>query len=181
MYGMLCKAVQDVVVASGGVPAWADVCRLAECDGHFESMVQYPDEFAARLFQSAASVLGIAGAEFMERVGEHWIQYTASAGYGDLLDALGSSLFEALHNLDSLHTRVGLSFPELMPPSFTCREVTGVHVLLDYRSTRRGLAPLVMGLVRGLASRYGVDVDVVHITDVVRADGHEVFSVRYRG
>jgi hypothetical protein len=37
-----------------------------------------------------------------------------------LLDIIGSNLPEVLNNLDNMHIRVALAFPDLRPPSFWC-------------------------------------------------------------
>ena len=72
-----------------------------------------------------------------------------------------------------------VSFPELRPPVIEVRDVTDTTLRVVYRSSREGLAPMVVGLVRGLGKKFDVDVEVAH--DVARADaGHDEFLVRYQ-
>src|SRR5690606_38474032 len=75
----------------------------------------------------------------------------------------GSTLREFLGNLDNMHTRVGLSFPRLRPPSFVVRDSGAEAIEVEYHSTREGLAPMVLGLLKGLARSFGYIVAVAHI------------------
>jgi hypothetical protein len=61
------------------------------------------------------------------------VSYTANEGYGDLLTLAGDTLPTFLQNLDHLHTRVGLMFPELKPSSFWCTNVGEDSLQLHYR------------------------------------------------
>ena len=56
----------------------------------------------------------------------------------------GGSLHKFLGNLDNMHTRVGLSFPQLKPPSFVVRDAGPRTVELEYHSRREGLAPIFL-------------------------------------
>ena len=95
------------------------------------------------------------------------------------MEMAGSSLPEFLHNLDDLHARVSVNFPQLVPPSFDTEELEEGGMELHYHSSRQGLAPLVIGLVEGLGDRFDTPVEVEQL--VCRSEGadHDVFSVRY--
>lgn len=54
----------------------------------------------------------------MQAFGGFWVQFTATEGYSELMDMSGDNLPEFLQNLDNLHAGVGVSFPQLKPPSF---------------------------------------------------------------
>jgi hypothetical protein len=91
----------------------------------------------------------------------------------------GRTLPEFLANLDQMHTRVQLSFPNLRPPSFTVRNATSDSLELHYYSERAGLAPLVVGLLKGLGERFGLVLEIA----VRRIEGdrpHDVFDVRWK-
>ncbi len=62
-----------------------------------------------------------------------------------MTDAAGSNLWEFLGNLDDLHSRVGLMYPKLKPPSFRCKQISDTSLELHYESERPGLASLVIG------------------------------------
>jgi hypothetical protein len=66
----------------------------------------------------------------------------------------------------------------LRPPSFTVRDETPTSLTLHYYSERAGLAPLVVGLLRGLGARFNVLLSIEHC----RADGptpHDVFLLQW--
>ena len=116
-------------------------------------------------------------ADLLQAFGEFWILYTAREGYGELLDMSGQSFEEFLENLDNLHTRVGLSFPGLMPPSFHCEKTGENRFLLHYVSNRDGLAPMVIGLVRGLARMFEIEVSIGHEKQRNNGSDHDVFAI----
>ena len=50
---------------------------------------------------------------------------------------------------------------------------------LYYASERAGLAPMVVGLVKGLAKRFGQSVEVVQVLFKADVQGEDVFTVRH--
>ena len=91
-----------------------------------------------------------------------------------MLDAAGKSLREFLENLDALHARVALTMSELKPPRFRLVPIDSSNMLLEYHSTREGLAPMVLGLLKGLSIRFNTPVEVSH----TRRDSHDEFTIR---
>lgn len=178
MYGLVNKAVEDLVCTRFGAQAWADIRARAglEVEG-FVSMDPYPDDVTYRLVGAASEVLGLPPAAILEAFGEFWILYTGKQGYGELFSMFGDSLGEFLHSLDALHARIGLSFDQLRPPTFRCEDTGPGAYTLSYFSTREGLAPMLLGLLRGLARVFGRTVEVSHIGQ--RAElGHDEFHIR---
>ncbi len=57
-------------------------------------------------------------------------------------------------------------------------DVAPGHYRLHYGSQRAGLAPMVLGLVRGLAQRFGQRVEVTLIHAKTRIDEEDVFDLR---
>ena len=102
----------------------------------FLSMKSYPGDITYSLVGAASEILDLTPAQVLEAFGEYWTPYTAKEGYGELLSMSGSSFVEFLQNPDGLHARVGLSFPELKPPSFRCSDLTENSVRLHYESDR---------------------------------------------
>ena len=84
---------------------------------------------------------------------------------------------EFLANLDNLHSRVGLVCPHLRPPSFSCTDVTEDSLTLHYFTDRDGLAPMVIGLLKGVGARLGTTIAVERSRR--REDGadHDEFHV----
>ena len=180
MYGLVNKAIHDMICTYYSPEIWQKIKQKAEIDSDtFISMESYPDDLTHRLVKSASEILDLPPPEIMKAFGEFWVQYTAQEGYGELMDMSGDTLPEFLQNLDDLHTRVGVSFPKLQPPSFDCEEASAQTLHLHYRSQREGLAPMVSGLVQGLGTRLNTDVEITQVQS--RSDGadHDEFAIRY--
>jgi hypothetical protein len=175
MYGLVNKAVVDLVTTKFGAEAWTKIKQKADVDMDvFVSMDAYDDAITYRLVSAASEVLGLEPAQVLEAFGEWWVLYTAAEGYGAMLDAAGSTLHEFVANLDALHARVALTMPQLRPPRFRVVSAVGDVMTLEYYSTREGLAPMVLGLLKGLAIRFKTKVDIAH----ARREGHDEFTIR---
>ncbi|MBD1921774.1 heme NO-binding domain-containing protein [Microcoleus sp. FACHB-831] len=181
MYGLVNKAIHDMVCSRFGEETWKEILHKSEVEvDAFISMESYPDDVTHRLVKAASLVLGLSASEIMQAFGEFWVQYTAEEGYGELMEMSGDTLPEFLENLDDLHTRIGVSFPKLQPPSFTCEEVEEQTLHLHYYSHREGLAPMVLGLVQGLGTRLDTDVVVTQIQTKSEGADHDEFSIQYK-
>lgn len=175
MYGLVNKAVVDLVVSKFGQETWDAIKKKAEVDiDVFVSMDAYPDDLTYRLVGAASEVLKIPPEAVLEAFGEWWVLYTAAEGYGPMLDASGKTLREFLENLDALHARVALTMPQLRPPRFRLVPVDDKTMTLEYHSSRQGLAPMVVGLLKGLAIRFNTPIDIAHAS----REGHEEFTIR---
>lgn len=181
MYGLVNKAIQDMVCTHFSEEVWEQIKQKAELEIEaFISMEGYPDDVTHRLVKASSQVLGLSPKEVMEAFGEFWVQYTATEGYGEMMDMAGDNLPEFLENLDELHARVGVLFPKLNPPSFECSEMDEDSMNLHYYSHREGLAPMVVGLVQGLGKRFDTEVEVRQTKSRAEgADGDE-FSIKYK-
>jgi hypothetical protein len=61
-----------------------------------------------------------------------------------------------------MHARVNAAMPDGRMPQFTLQSVDE-HFELVYSSTRDGFAPMVMGILEGLAEQYGEHWEFAHI------------------
>ena len=117
MYGLVNKAVEEMVKRGFGPEAWEQVKAKANVEeAVFISNEPYPDELTFRLVHAASEVTGIKPDDILFSFGEHWITHTSRHGYGALMDAGGKTLPEFLINLPHFHTRIALIFPKLRPP-----------------------------------------------------------------
>lgn len=179
MYGLVNKAVEGLVRTKFGDAMWDRIRSDAGLpDEPFVSMAQYPDATTYALVGAATKALGVDAAAILREFGRYWMQYTAEAGYGDLLRTAGRTLPEFLRNLDQLHTRVQLMFPHLQPPSFAVTDEADGALVLHYHSDRPGLAPLVEGLLDGLSRRFGVALTVRH-ERIEAGKPHDRFHLRW--
>jgi Haem-NO-binding len=181
MYGLVNKAIADMVVTRFGTETWDEIRQKAHVEvDSFLSMEGYPDDVTHRLVKAASVVLNLTAAQIMEAFGEFWVDYTAQEGYGEMLDMSGDNLPEFLQNLDNMHARVGVSFPKLKPPSFECNETDENTLSLEYRSEREGLTPMVVGLVKGLGTRFDTEVDVTQTKSREEGADCDEFSIKYK-
>ena len=185
MYGLVNKALQNLVCSRFGEDTWETIKRNAGVDiDVFVSMEAYPDDVTYRLVGAAGELLGLSAEEVLTAFGEYWVPYTAKEGYGEMLKLAGDSLPAFLENLDNLHTRVGLMFPRLKPPSFWCTEVREDSLRLHYRpglDSMAGLGPFVIGLVKGLAIRFKTEIEIDQTASRSRGADHDEFLITFKG
>jgi hypothetical protein len=161
MYGLVNKAIEGLLKKEHGPEMWEKVKSKANfMQDNFISMKSYPDGLTYSLVAAASEELGIEGSALLEAFGEYWILYTASEGYGDMLGAGGNSLPEFLHNLNMLHFRLGNMMPEMVMPEFEIADEQPNSMRLIYKSTREGLAPMVVGIVKGLGKRFNTPCSI---------------------
>jgi Haem-NO-binding len=182
MYGLVNKAIEDMALAVGGEETWRKIKAEAGVDVvAFVSMDAYPDEVTYSLVGAASKVLGMPAEQILESFGLHWVLYTAREGYGPLLNSAGTSMAEFLENLDALHVRVGLTMPDLRPPSFQVARIDDSTFTVRYYSERAGLAPMVVGLLKGVGHRFGHEVLVSHTVSKETSTDHDEFLVEIVG
>lgn len=171
MYGLVNRAIQQMVASHHGEDVWQRIKARADLQDldFFSTYQAYPDDVTHRLVAAATQELGLSGDQIMQAFGEYWITYTASEGYEQLLESTGETLPEFLDQLDNLHARAAIAFPELQPPSFRCQHSADASMQLEYRSKRRGLAPMVTGLLHGLGKRFQTPWRSIRLRLAIRA------------
>ena len=148
-------------------------------DEPFISMQSYPDELTVRLVQIASERLNIPPYDLLVAFGRHWMLYTSELGYGGLLPAAGQTMADFLMNLNNLHTRLRLCLPHLEPPVITVEDVRPESLIVHYRSSRRGLSPVALGILQGLGERFSLHVTVTAEGRVVAEGESTVFTVSW--
>ena len=177
MYGQVNRGIEGLVRKQFGDDAWTRICARAGVDGTgCVAMDTYDDAVTYGLVGAASAELGLDPADVLEAFGEFWTSYTLEEGYSDLLSMMGGNLDEFLDNLDTMHVRIGGTMPKLVPPSVQREPQDDGSSILHYRSTRDGLAPMVIGLIKGLAKRFGIEGEIEHLEAV--DDGHQRFHIR---
>lgn len=180
MYGIVNKAMRDLIVADYGSDAWQAVQERSGVDVEFfVSNEPYPDDISYRMVGAASEVLAVPAEEILTRFGEHWVMKTGVESYGSLLKSGGNSLREFLLNLPDFHARVALLFPQLQPPEFTCSDVTETSLRLHYFTHRLGLTSFVFGLLRGLSKLYETPITVRLSASKAEGADHDMFDVSW--
>lgn len=180
MYGIVTKAIGDLIVSTYGEDRWEAVRAKAGLeDEYLVSTEPYPDEVAYGLISAACDILECPVDAFMVRFGEHWILETGAACYGPLLKSGGATLREFLLNLPHFHTRVVLLYPRLQPPEFACTDVTENSLRLHYFTARPGLTNFMVGLLRGLSQHYETPISIVLSAAKAEGADHDIFDVAW--
>jgi hypothetical protein len=186
VHGLVNKAIERLAHRLGGSGAWDAIRLRAGIDTPvFVGIEPYADELTSRLFDAASEVLDIPVDELLDVFGEYWIEYAGESAYGPLLALAGRDFRECVEHLDELHARARLIMPQLRPPSFRCTDVAiadadgSGSLRLHYYSERERLAPMVVGLLRGLGRRFQTDVEVTHVAARAGGADHDVFDVRF--
>lgn len=180
MYGIVNRAVMEFVCLHHGEAVWEQIReRAGVSEEVFLSNEGYPDAMTYNLVAAAAELLNAPAEEILEAFGEHWMLKTAVDNYEQMLDAGGSSFPEFLLNLSNFHTRVQMIFPKLLPPRFETTDVGPNSLNLHYYSSRDGLQPFLIGILRGLSKRFETEIEVRHLEKKCEGADHDIYTVSW--
>jgi hypothetical protein len=180
MYGIVNKAIQDLVITNFGEDKWEAIKSQSGVDvDYFLSNEPYDDAITYKLAGAAAAVLGISVGEVLNAFGEWWVLKTGKEKYGGLMQAGGNNLKEFLINLPLFHNRIMLMYPKLTPPEFKVSDVTDCSIHVHYYSKREGLQEFVRGLLNGLAKMYETKATIEMIQTRDDGSAHEIFKVSW--
>ena len=179
MYGLINNALRDMITTRFGEDQWQQVLATSGVpEDSFLTMRSYDDALTYDLAGAASQVLGAPLETCLELFGEYWIEETAGKSYGMLMDATGQNMVEFLENLNGLHDRITSTFLDYKPPSFRIEPVADCRYRLHYESSRKGLTPFVVGLLRGLAVRFDAKLTIESQQDEPAGEGtHTVFGL----
>lgn len=156
MYGMVNEAMRQMVRETHGDAAWDRIRRRAGCEVEsFVRMDSYDDGVTYRLVGAAVEELAVPAERLLHAFGEYWVGFAQAAGYADFFRAC-DSYAGFVRQLDAMHARLELAFPDFRPPQFGCSIESPDRIEVVYRSHRTGLAPFVRGLLVGLGEPFGV-------------------------
>jgi hypothetical protein len=180
MYGIVNKAIEDMVIANYGDEKWEAAKARSGVDiDFFISNEPYDDDITFKLAQAVSEEMNMPVSAVLQMFGEWWILKTGKEKYGGLMDAGGSSLREFLVNLPAFHYRVMLIYPKLTPPEFKVSNIDERSIHLHYFSKRHGLEEFVRGLLTGLGKMYSTSLEVELIQSRNEGGDHEVFKVSW--
>lgn len=180
MYGIVNKAIEDLILTNYGAEKWENIKARAGVDiDYFISNEPYDDAITYQLATAAAEELGVTVGEVLLSFGEWWVLKTGMEKYGGLMQAGGSNLHEFLCNLPVFHSRIMLLYPRLTPPEFRVSEPTDNSINVHYLSKRPGLQDFVKGLLLGLGKMYNTPVTVEMLESREWGHPNEVFRVSW--
>lgn len=180
MYGIVNKALHELIVGEYGEEVWQEIKDKAGVEVEvFVGTEGYPDSITYGLVGAASEVLGRSAGELLEAFGRYWVLKTAPEVYPDLIQSGGKSLREFLTHLPNFHARVSLILPHLEPPEFDCTDIQENSLTLHYYSKRTGLAPLVRGMVLALGEMYGTPASIRQVQSRESGADHDAFEVSW--
>lgn len=180
MYGIINRAIEDLVTVNYGADKWLAIKNRSGVDiDYFISNEPYDDEVTYNLAQATADEMDMPIADVLLAFGEWWVLKTGKEKYGSLMQAGGNNLKEFLVNLPAFHNRIMLIYPKLTPPEFKVSDISDNSLLVHYYSKRAGLQYFVKGLLLGLGKMYNVNASVELLESRIEGATHEVYNVSW--
>ncbi len=180
MYGIVNKAIEDLVKVNFGEDKWDAVKKRSGVDvDYFLSNEPYDDAITYQLAGAVSAEMEMPVEKVLEAFGEWWILKTGKEKYGGLMQAGGNNLREFLINLPIFHNRIMLMYPKLTPPEFQISHEEDNSVHVHYFSKRVGLQEFVRGLLSGLGKMYETPVVIELLESRDDGKNHEIFKVSW--
>ncbi len=180
MYGIVNKAIEDLVKVNFGEEKWEAVKRRSGVEvDYFLSNEPYDDAITYQLAGAVSEEMHMPVGKVLEAFGEWWVLKTGKEKYGGLMQAGGHNLKEFLVNLPLFHNRIMLMYPKLTPPEFQITHVEDNSVHVHYFSKREGLQEFVRGLLYGLGKMYETPVIIDLLESRDDGKNHEIFKVSW--
>lgn len=180
MYGIVNKAIEDLIRENFGDDKWEAILTKSGVDEEFFiSNEPYDDDITFKLAIAASEETNLTVSEVLQAFGEWWILRTTKEKYGGLMESGGNTLKDFLENLPVFHNRVMLIYPKLTPPEFKVSDLEDNSIHIHYFSKREGLQDFVRGLLSGLGKMYNTPVKIELIESRDAGDNHEIFKVSW--
>lgn len=180
MYGIVNKAIQDLVTANFGEEKWETILEKSGVEeDFFISSEAYDDDITFKLAIAVSEEMNMTLKDVLIAFGEWWVVKTTKEKYGGLMESGGATFKEFIVNLPLFHNRVMLIYPKLTPPEFKVSEISENSLNLHYFSKREGLQEFVRGLIQGLGIMFNTSVAIELLQTRDLGDSHEIFKVSW--
>lgn len=180
MYGIINKAIQELVTDNYGEEKWQKILALSAIEeDFFISNEPYDDDITFKLAQAVSLEMNINIKDVLIAFGEWWVIKTTKDKYGALMESAGATLKEFLINLPNFHNRVMLIYPKLTPPEFKVSNLSDSSLHLHYISSREGLQEFVRGLIQGLGILFNTPVTIDLIESRDTGSSNEIFKISW--
>ena len=177
MYGLINDAIKQMVIETFDQEKWVEISREAEIkETSFRPFEQYDDEITEKLVSVISEKISMEAPLLLEKFGEYWVNYAKDSEYSSILNAFATSPVELIKSLDSLHTRLEITFEQLKAPSFYVTTVSDKEILVHYSTERElPLKYFVVGLIKGIFNMFDQTCQV----DIIEPKNNEtaVFKV----
>ena len=103
MYGIVNKAIQDLVITNFGEQKWEDIRERSGIEeDFFISSQAYDDDITYKLAGAVSEEMKMSVSDVLIAFGEWWVIKTTKEKYTGLMESGGSTLREFLVNLPLL-------------------------------------------------------------------------------
>jgi hypothetical protein len=173
MKGTITRCLAGLVRSKAGDQAWRDIVRAADA-GDAEYLLELAgsdvdDALVVRLLHAAKTRLGLEEQATYDAFGEYWCCSYAPTVYAAVYGRFTSAR-DMILGLDRVHVDVTASMARARPPRFEYAWRDDKTLIVFYKSHRR-LAPLYVGLVRGVGKYFKEDLRVtLEASNRVRID-----------
>ncbi len=179
MYGMINKAIRNLVIREAGEEMWELVLESSGIDEDvYEDLESYDDGVTFSLVGAVSETLDMPASDVLEMFGVYWATDVAPKGYGEYFESFGNDFESFVAGLDEMHVRITNMLPSLVPPAFEIEKISKNYFKVHYVSQRDGLAPLAIGMLKGVAQHFGGKADITQI-EYKGTDDHDVFDVQF--
>jgi len=120
----------------------------------------HDDDVTERIVLRSAEAMGLEPVQFLEEFGTYWITFAYAGEYRKLMEFSGADFRSTINNMNRLHQGVAMSMPGTRPPKFWIISDDGHATVIRYESDRKGMAPFVCGLLKGLLAHFGMEGQV---------------------
>lgn len=180
MYGIVNKAIKDLVIVNFGQEVWDTVLEKSGVDvDFFISNEPYDDAITYKLASAISSEVNLTLDEVLYALGEWWVLKVAGERYSGMMESGGSNLKEFLVHLPVFHNRVMMVYPNLTPPEFKVSNIQEKSIHVHYHSTREGLKEFTRGILYGLGKMYKTEVVVEELQSRDKGASHELYKVSW--
>ncbi|KAK0398242.1 hypothetical protein QR680_002494 [Steinernema hermaphroditum] len=187
MIGWMHNCVQRMITDRYGMDAWKKILFDAGIDPEkeYETKTNYEDEETFQIIRSISISLDITVEAVWEVFGEYVIDYAWDNGFDTLLLSMANNLREFMDNLNSMHFFIDkLAFnSDVRGPTFQSQPQGDGTIRLHYYSLRKGIYPIVIGLVRQVTRRlFDLETKIVvtERSEVRRKNGmneHVIYTI----
>lgn len=175
MYGLVNQAIQELVTNEFGAATWNRIKTNAGWEkDSFVAQEMYPDPLTYGLVGAICEESGLSAQEVLYTFGMFWPKFVVSQGFGHMLQANGPTFEEFVANLDQFHSRLTITYPNFLPPTFEHEQVDEETIHLRYFSEREGLAPMLHGILVALGDFFNRNIHV----EFEPVDDHHLFVIK---
>jgi hypothetical protein len=180
MHGLVHRSIRSLVVQVAGNATWEVILRKGGMDdSYFIGIESYTDEQTHALIGHVCTTLGLTLDAALQAVGRHWVSFVNTEGYGPMLSLFGSDVRSCLKNLNQMHAHMGTSLKGIQFPRFALISESSQDLVLEYRSQRAGMYPLLLGLLEGLGEFYQEMIELVPQMMAQTGASHDRVQVRF--